>query len=125
MDLINESAVAKPETVRSKSFPAIVREGMWVKEMIYFSFPAPFFGSFFGRAKNEQAFWASKRTEQMARITTEYRFSGTSSAKPTDRRELAAGKSAPAEPEDRLRVRQRQMNMSNSLNHKTLQPLNI
>ena len=56
MNLINEGAVAKPETVRSKSFPAIVRGGLWVKEMIYLSFPASFSLVHF--------FWTSKRNEQ-------------------------------------------------------------
>jgi len=63
MNLINEGAVAKPETVRSESFPAIVREGLWVKEMIYLSFPASFsLVHFFWTSKrNEHLLWANKK----------------------------------------------------------------
>jgi len=39
---------------KGNQFRPLLGRAMREKEMIVFAFPAPFFGSFFGRAKNEQ-----------------------------------------------------------------------
>jgi hypothetical protein len=43
----------KPETAGKAIISGPCSGGHVGKEMIVFAFPAPFFGSFFGRAKNE------------------------------------------------------------------------